>query len=89
MDFEWDDNKNQLNQQKHGLSFEDSKAVFEDENRVVIPDLRKDYGEPRWFTIGKAVETIILVVFTVRETVVRLISARKASQKEKERYHGQ
>jgi len=65
MEFEWDENKNQSNIEKHSVDFNDAKEVFKDENRKTSPDLRKDYGEDRWITIGKFIDTIIVVVYTI------------------------
>jgi uncharacterized protein len=53
MEFEWDENKNRLNQQKHGIDFDAAKLVFQDENSKISPDLRKDYSENRWKLLGK------------------------------------
>ena len=53
------------------------------------PDLRKDYGEERWITVGRMYQAIIVVVFTIRETATRIISARFASKKERITYNGQ
>jgi len=47
MEFEWDENKNKSNKQKHGIDFNDTKEVFKDENSKIAHDLRKDYGEDR------------------------------------------
>lgn len=85
--FEWDDNKNLTNKEKHGIDFNDAKKVFEDEKRKTSPDLRKNYGEDRWITIGKIVDTIIVVVYTIRNTAYRIISARYAKQKERALYN--
>jgi hypothetical protein len=89
MDFEWDENKNKSNQEKHGIDFNKAKKVFEDNNRKASPDLRKDYGEDRWITIGKILDIIIIVVYTVRNTAYRIISARYAKKKERETYNNQ
>lgn len=86
LNFEWDDDKNKSNRQKHGISFEEATKVFDDKNRVVYQDLRKDYGEDRWKTIGEILGIFFSVTFTLRAAVIRLISARRASQKERELY---
>lgn len=87
MKFEWDENKNKSNIEKHGIDFDDAKGVFKDENSIVSPDLRKDYGEGRWKIIGKIFGSIISVIYTMREEAIRIISARKASRKEREEYN--
>ncbi len=87
MKFEWDENKNKSNQDKHGIDFNDAKEVFEDSNRKISPDLRKNYGEDRWITIGKIVDLIIVVVYTFRDSAYRIISARYAKKKERKTYN--
>ena len=84
--FEWDENKNVLNQQKHGVRFEDAIHIFDDENRIEQPDVRTDYGEDRWKTIGLVFGIVSSVVYTIREVAIRIISARRASRKEREEY---
>lgn len=87
--FEWDENKNQSNIQKHGLSFKEASAVFNDVNRLIIPDNRQDYGEIRINTIGEITLAtqqpllIITLTYTDRNGITRIISARKASKKER------
>ena len=80
-EFEWDEKKNKTNLKKHNISFEIAKEVFK--------DTRKDYGEKRFITIGKVKNLILTVVYTIRNTAKRLISARRASKKEREYYFKQ
>lgn len=87
MNFEWDENKNSSNKEKHGIDFNDAKNVFKDENRKITSDIRKNYGENRWKIIGKIYGTIISVIYTMRNKAVRIISARKSSRKEREEYN--
>jgi hypothetical protein len=87
MEFDWDENKNKSNQDKHGIDFNDAKDVFNDKNSKVSEDLRKDYGESRWKIIGKIFGSIISVIYTIRDKAVRIISARKAGQKERDEYN--
>lgn len=84
--FEWDENKNRRNIEKHGVSFELASRIFE--NRVVTYfDTRFDYGELREVSIGTVDGILILaVVHTDRDGNIRLISARPAKRKEKEIY---
>ncbi len=86
MEFEWDENKNISNQEKHGIDFNDAKEVFKDENRTVSEDNRNDYGENRWITIGKMYKALIVVVYTIRNAT-RIISARMANKNEREKYN--
>lgn len=87
MEFEWDEYKNESNQEKHGIDFNDAKEVFKDDNSKVSPDLRKEYGESRWKIIGKIYGSIISVIYTMRDKAVRIISARKASRNERDEYN--
>lgn len=90
MTFEWDDNKEQINIKKHGMDFETASRVFDDENRLEIyDDLHSDY-EDRYITIGMIDEItcIAMVVYTERDTdVIRIISARRATPKERRKYY--
>ena len=89
MEFEWDENKNLRNKKKHGIGFEDAKEVFKDRRRIKIKDERRDYGEDRWKTLGLMIGVVISVIYTIRDTAVRLISARRASRKERDEYNNQ
>jgi uncharacterized DUF497 family protein len=89
MEFEWDETKNKTNIEKHGIDFNDAKEVFNDQNRKTSPDLRKDYGEKRYITVGKIFKALITVVFTFRGIVTRIISARISNTKEREKYLNQ
>lgn len=90
MTFEWDDNKEQINIKKHGMDFETASRVFDDENRIEIyDDLHSNY-EDRYITIGMIDEItcIAMVVYTERGTdMIRIISARKATPKERRKYY--
>ena len=87
MNFEWDATKATLNLQKHGIAFEDAERVFCDDGRVESYDGRESYGEDRWMTIGFAYPALLFVVYTIREgETIRLISARKANEKERKQY---
>ena len=89
MEFEWDEFKDISNKNKHGIDFNDAKEIFKDQISKVSPDLRKDYQEDRWKIIGEIFGIIISVIYTNRNGVTRLISARKASGKEREEYNNQ
>ena len=87
MQFEWDENKNQLNQQKHGISFEEAKEIFSD---IVFTSISEkfDYGEIREVSIGAIQKVLIVaVVHTDRNGKIRIISARKATPKERRKYN--
>ncbi|WP_312953092.1 BrnT family toxin [Superficieibacter sp.] len=93
MEFEWDANKAKINQKKHGVRFEDAVLVFDDPRHLSRQD-RYENGEYRWQTIGLVHGiVVILVAHTIRfesgQDVIRIISARKADRKERNRYeHG-
>jgi len=85
--FEWDSEKNKLNQKLHGIAFEDAKFVFNDPAKVVLPDLYHSKNEERWLAIG-LVHRILFVVFTERsENVIRIISARPGTKAERRLYN--
>jgi len=89
MEFEWDENKRLANLEKHGIDFTVALLVFEDENRINYVDDRKSYGETRIRTVGKIKnELIASVISTDRNGNTRIISARRANQKEREDYYG-
>lgn len=87
MKFEWDDEKNIINYRKHKIHFETSAYVFSDSNRIEIYDKNHSDYEDRYVTIGFYRE-VLLVVYTIRNEQVRIISARKATGKEIELYYG-
>jgi len=91
MKFEWDDNKNKLNQKNHGISFEEAKEVFNDPMQLSKLDYRYNYREERWITIGTTKKSNILVVANLffsdeGNEIIRIISARKANSKEAKAY---
>lgn len=90
MQFEWDEEKNMINIQKHGFGFETALHVFADENRIEYYDEYHSGEEERYITIGMVdnVLMVIMVVYTERDDKIRLISARKATKREKEDYYG-
>ena len=89
MEYEWDDNKNQQNQAKHGIDFYDAVRIFIDGDRIEWLDNRKDYQEKRYRTVGMVFGVLLVVVYTPRNGRYRLISARKASKHERETYYYQ
>lgn len=86
--FDWDENKNQINQRKHGVSFEEAKTVFYDEQALLEFDELHSEDEDRFRIIGCSDNgNILLVVHCIRdETVIRIISSRKATATEKAGY---
>ena len=85
--FEWDEEKDRANRAKHGIGFEEASTVF-DGPVFTAPDEHEDYGEERFISVGCLGSLIVVVgVHTDREGRVRLISARKASRKERQAYY--
>ena len=88
MKFEWSDEKNRLNIQKHNISFEEAKEVFLDPMQISKLDYRFDYFEERWITLGSTTKEKILVVANMffdedGKEIIRIISARRANQIER------
>lgn len=88
MVFEWDEDKNIINQQKHGVSFETAAHVFDDANYVEMYDFEHSNEEDRFIAIGR-VGDILFVVFTERKERIRMISARIATSSERRLYYDQ
>lgn len=87
--FEWDENKNQINQRKHGVSFSEAKTVFYDEEALVIDDPEHSEQEDRFIILGLSNNANLLIVchcYRESDTVIRLISARKATKTESKYY---
>ena len=87
MKFIWDRRKNEVNIEKHGLDFTDAYKVFESPMMVSL-DERKEYDEDRWIGIGQLDSNrVVVIVFTEpEEDTIRVISFRKATTEERERY---
>ena len=78
VEFEWDSVKAASNLRDHRISFPYAARVFLDPHRQEQLDARVDYGEARWIVLGRVDEWILVVVYTLRGSNIRLISARKA-----------
>ena len=86
MRFGWDSRKNAENIHKHGIAFADAAGMFQHPMLVGL-DTREDYGEDRWIGIGLLRDVVAVVVFTEKpDGTVRIISARKATKHETQRY---
>jgi uncharacterized protein len=86
MEFEWDQQKNQVNIAKHDLDFADAPRVFRMPLRISL-DERQDYGEDRWIGIGILDGRVVMIVFTEPdERTIRIISLRKALPYERKLY---
>jgi uncharacterized DUF497 family protein len=86
--FEWDDRKDQANREKHGVSFPEILPIFEamEAEGLLIEDKRRDYGESRFILLCPFRGKIYHVTFTRRGEIIRLISARRANQREARAY---
>jgi len=87
--FEYDENKNQANQKKHGVSFEEARSVFFDDNAIQFWDETHSEQEDRFLLLGMSYNLrILLVVHCYREdaSIIRIISARKATKNERKEY---
>ncbi len=88
--FEWDEAKNEINQKKHGISFEDAATVFYDEEALVIADEEHSDEEDRFIILGLSIDVRLMVVchcYREADSVIRIISARKAEKKEAKQYY--
>lgn len=88
--FEWDENKNKINQRKHKISFEEAKTVFYDEEALVIDDPEHSEQEERFIILGQSSRANLLVVchcYREADSTIRIISARKATKTESNQYY--
>lgn len=85
-DFEWDAEKQRTNLEKHGVDFDDAISIFLGPTLEALDD-RFDYGEARFVAYGEVGGHILAVVYTMRDEVCRIISARKARSDERRQYY--
>lgn len=87
MEFEWDKNKAASNLSKHGVSFDEARTAFDDPLYIDFYDPAHSYDEQRYIIVGQSAQNHLLMVsYTERGKVIRLISARRATRKERETY---
>ncbi len=87
MTYEWDPKKAEANQRKHGVSFEEAATVFQDLNAVTFEDPDHSDEEPREVTVGLSRSgRVLFLSHCDRRKRIRIISARKATPKEREQY---
>ncbi|MBI3540852.1 MAG: BrnT family toxin [Deltaproteobacteria bacterium] len=87
--FSWDEEKNEGNKKKHGVSFEEAQTVFYDENAVEFFDESHAEQEERFLMLGLSANFRMLLVsycYREKESVIRIISARKATRTEQKEY---
>lgn len=86
MEFEWDEAKNTACFVKRGFDFAYAAKAFFDADRLIEADERQSYGEDRYQMIGTIEGRVFVVVYTPRQDAIRIISARKANQREVKHY---
>jgi uncharacterized DUF497 family protein len=85
--FEWDGNKAKINKRKHGVGFDEAQTIFTDDLSVIKPDVEHSNTEERLLIIGTSNKNRLIVVsYTEREDIIRLINARKATRNERKQY---
>jgi len=90
-EFAWDEDKHKINKRKHKISFDEASSVFEDDYAVYFDDDLHSQDEDRFIIIGVSkFDNLLIVCHCYREndTVIRIISARKATKTESELYGG-
>jgi uncharacterized protein len=86
-DFEWDEDKNAANEDKHGVTFEEASTVFADPLAAIFDDEIRSVEEHREIIVGHSVkERLLLVCFTERGEAIRIISTRPATKRERRDY---
>ena len=87
--FEWDERKNRSNQRKHGVTFEEARSAFMDDNARVLPDPEHSDDEERFVLLGLSISLRVLVVchcYRQHDDIIRIVSARKADRDEIKQY---
>jgi hypothetical protein len=89
--FEWDPRKAEANAAKHGVAFDDAVSVFLDANALDGPDVQHSTAEQRFLQLGRAADgRVLMVAYTLRRSgdaeTIRIISARRASRRERAAY---
>ena len=87
--FDWDENKNRINLEKHGITFEEASTVFFDDRAILFDDPEHSIDEDRFLLLGMSETAKVCIVchcYRESDTIIRIISARQATRKEEERY---
>ena len=87
--FDWDEKKNRINLEKHGITFEEASTVFFDDRAILFDDPEHSIDEDRFLLLGMSETAKVCIVchcYRESDTVIRIISARQATKKEEERY---
>jgi uncharacterized DUF497 family protein len=86
VEFDWDEIKNKQNIATHGLDFADAQSFF-DKPVFSWTDVRKDYKESRLVGIGELNDRVVVLVYTMRQGICRVISLRRANKNERRKYY--
>lgn len=86
MEFEWDETKSDDCFRLRGFDFAYASGAFRDENRSVGRDRRWDYGEDRYRLLGAIEGRVFVLIYTMRGSAIRIISARKGNSREVREY---
>lgn len=87
--FDWDENKNRINLEKHGITFEEASTVFFDDRAILFDDPEHSIDEDRFLLLGMSETAKVCIVchcYRESDTVIRIISAKQATRKEEQRY---
>lgn len=87
--FEWDEAKNLANKTKHGIDFNEAQTVFFDETAILFDDPEHSFEEERFIILGMSENANVCIVchcYRRSDSIIRIISARKATKEEKKRY---
>ena len=90
IDFEWDENKNRINIEKHGIAFEEASTVFYDDYAVLFDDPDHSAEEERFLILGITRKENLCIVshcYRRNDEIIRIISARKATKHEIKTYN--
>ncbi len=85
MKFEYDENKSQTNEQKHGIDFLKAQKLWQDENALIVP-ANIVYNEIRYALISKILGKCYVAIFTIRDDAYRIISVRRCRKNEEQGY---
>ena len=89
MELEWDEAKSDACFRERGFDFAHAARAFFDPHRRLQPDTRREYGEDRFQLTGRVDGRVFVLAYTLRSQAIRIISARKANQREVQRYGSQ
>lgn len=87
MRYSYDPKKKASNLKKHGLNFDDARGVIESAQTVTFEDLRFDYGEVRYLTLGLLHGVVVIITTAETDKAIRIISMRKADKHEQKIYY--